>query len=703
MLNADDQATFLSVRELIRVVRDSKRPLVFWIGAGTSKWLGYALWKEFALDLRREFSKFAAGFDNLKALKLIDANLFPRFFQQCRDLDRARYYRFLSNAFLPRAETPLYKRFADTLAAISPLRILTTNIDEALEQRLPDASVYQRSDFSGCIEQLESGKSFIAKLHGSRSAIESAVFTHDDYESLKADTSFINTLKHLFAVGTVVFLGYSVTDEYLIDIISDNSKDMSLFGAGPHFVVSPDFKGSSSLHKIGYLLKRFPDHRSAITVLDVIREVEVRKGTVAPPVTLEPKKAEARVSPLGDKTAYFLSDFMPPGTWQNSVTAQLENAGVKLEMTVGLGFTTEEVPSTESTAPHDLAVGLICFDYVYFPLSALGRVHAFLGSEFFWRLVEADVIRFVHLLHEPVIMATEGALIGDIGLVSISKTSAGVPESTGTYIRRQLTSAPGKEGAAERLFSDLENRVVPFDEAGKIEMASLVRASLMMPDVARLLGIGEAILPTQVPKWLMFPYLRMAHLVHTGAVCDHLGLQAAKIPFGGERLTSAAFGVQPAAESADQYASYVLSGRFDTNLGVAVIGQAEILHSILKFRSTSEGEAFRREVRDQLLSDRATEFSASINAGLARNIPLSTLQKAHDKLSSLMTEKVRRSPVPAVWTDALHSDMVTRYWRARSRSLLLGFAKQRSITGNDECLCGSGDKLRLCCLLPLRD
>jgi len=195
----------------------------------------------------------------------------------------------------------------------------------------------------------------------------------------------------------------------------------------------------------------------------------------------------------------------------------------------------------------------------------------------------------------------------------------------------------------------------------------------------------------------------MAHLVHTGAVCDRLGIQAAQIPFGGARLTSAAFGVQPAAESADSYASYVLSGRFDTDLGAALVGQPAIFQRILQFRNTAEGEAFRREIRDQLLANAASEFSASVNAGLKRNVPLGVLQKAKDKLSSLLTENIKISPVPAVWTNALQSDIATRLWRARSRITLLNIAKQRGIRGDDPCVCGSGDKLRLCCLLPLRD
>ncbi len=455
MLNADNHITYLSVRELKRCTR-SKRPLIFWIGAGASKWLGYPLWKDLARDLRREFFKFVAGFDNAGALKLIDSNSFPRFFQRCRDLDRARYHHFLSNTFLPRPETPLYKRFVDALGGMAPLNILTTNVDEALEQRFPSAGVYQRSDIGGCIEQLQSGKPFIAKLHGSRSAIENAVFTHEDYESLKADTSYISVLRQVFTFGTVVFLGYSVSDQYLINLLSDNAQDMSLFGAGPHFVVSADFKGTSSLRQIGYSLKRFPDHRSALTVLDIIREVQTTEAEPSTRIQFDAKETGEEVSVLGTKTAYFISDFVPPGTWRSSVTAKFEAHGVKAEMTVGLGFTNDEIPFRESPAPHDLVVGLVCFDFVYFSLSALHKVHDLVGSEFFWQLVEADIIRFVHLQHEPAIIGEEGALIRNVGLISIFDTTTGQTESAGRYIRRQITPVSGKESVAEKLISDLE-------------------------------------------------------------------------------------------------------------------------------------------------------------------------------------------------------------------------------------------------------
>lgn len=262
---------------------------------------------------------------------------------------------------------------------------------------------------------------------------------------------------------------------------------MSLFGTGPHFVVSSDFKGNTVLRQIGYSLKRFADHRSALTVLDLVRQVEARKTELSARVVAIREESAKSASRLGAKTAYFVSDVMPVGTWTSSATAQLEaREGREVEVTMGLGFTNDELPLQFSTAYHDVVVGLICFDLVYFSLAAIGRVHALLGSEVFWHAVKADFIRFVYLQHEPAIVSAKDSIIGDVGLVSISDATGHV-EASEVLIRRQITPVPGKESVVETLFSELVSKVEVFGEADRMELASLARASVMMPEVAQLL------------------------------------------------------------------------------------------------------------------------------------------------------------------------------------------------------------------------
>jgi hypothetical protein len=96
------------------------------------------------------------------------------------------------------------------------------------------------------------------------------------------------------------------------------------------------------------------------------------------------------------------------------------------------------------------------------------------------------------------------------------------------------------------------------------------------------------------------------------------------------------------------------------------------------------------------------EFIASVNAGLSLTIPLNVLQRAHDRMLDLMTESAQLVPVPAVWGNVQQDDSITRLWRVKSEKLLLEICQSRGVGKNDPCLCESGERLRLCCLAPLR-
>ncbi len=156
MLNANDDETGISLKRLRSVVAAGTRPIVIWVGAGSSKWLGYPEWKDLTLQLRRNFFRAVGGFDNERALELINKENYPAIFQMCRDLDSARYHRFLADAFLPRVTTDLYQGFLSALRKVSPLFVLTTNVDEALESQMPASVTVQKSDFSRCIDLLHS-------------------------------------------------------------------------------------------------------------------------------------------------------------------------------------------------------------------------------------------------------------------------------------------------------------------------------------------------------------------------------------------------------------------------------------------------------------------------------------------------------------------------------------------------------------------
>jgi hypothetical protein len=306
VLNADDPETTQSLLVLQDTYLRRVKPIVFWIGAGASRWLGYPSWEQTALAFRQEFFKtYRSGFDNKAAMALYDGRDYPAMFQLYSDLDRGRYLTLLADTFRPKPITPLYERFLGSLSKFSPLYIVTTNVDEALERHLPDCTLVQRSD-----------------------------------------------------------------------------------------------------------LTRIP-------------------------------------------------------------------------------------------------VGLTCFDFLYFPVTALAGVHQLLGSELFWDLVKSDVIRFIYLVHVPSVMFFPGEVIGDLGVVAIEKDPVHGSDTLSAVIRRQLNAAPGKEAEADRLFETLKSKTYVYDQGVVISLASLIRGALLMPSIAKLLGISAAVTPTQVPKWLSFPYLRL--------------------------------------------------------------------------------------------------------------------------------------------------------------------------------------------------
>jgi hypothetical protein len=353
---------------------------------------------------------------------------------------------------------------------------------------------------------------------------------------------------------------------------------------------------------------------------------------------------------------------------------------------------------------HDLTVGLICFDVVYLSLSDLGKVHELLGSERFWELINAAVLRFIYSPKSLAVLYPDKTTVhgGDVGTIEITgdgKKPPGVPD----IIRKQLNPTLGKEHQAEELFQRLETLVTVMDEATSTALPELVRGTLLQPSIQSALGVSEDFLPTRIPRWNVFPVLRLGHLVAIGQICQGLSIPATRIGFGGGTLVSAAFSVAAANDWAEEAAGYVLAGRSNTDLGELVFNDPTILTAILKFRETQDGIELRRRIREILSTNEGNEFIASVNAGLKRNIPLGLLEQARNQLSGLLVAQSSRYPLTgAVWNTIPNSDSALHLWRKRSLEMLERYCLENRIRPYDPCPCKSGAKLRFCCLNPLR-
>jgi hypothetical protein len=305
---------------------------------------------------------------------------------------------------------------------------------------------------------------------------------------------------------------------------------------------------------------------------------------------------------------------------------------------------------------------------------------------------------------QPVVMfrtvdAQDG---GDIGLLGASGPD-GNPLTIDQQIRNWIHPAPGHDVGVNQLIDTLTANVSTFDHA-RFNIPSLTRGAMLHPSARRLLGLSAAIFPASFPRWVRFPIIRLAHTIVAGCACDNFNLAATKIGFGSEILVGAAFAVSAARDWADSVSSYVLTGRFNSDLGAYVEATPSIWTTILAFRDTQPGTQLRREILQELATNAGAEFVASVNAGLRHIVPTAVMDNARDQLTGLLFRSSRESPaVPAVWTNVRNSDAIARLWRARSRKELDAHCRAFGIRPQDRCPCRSGEKLKDCCSEALRD
>jgi SIR2-like domain len=686
VLRSDDPETAFAVRSLRDTVRCGK-PLVLWIGAGASSWCGYPRWAEMADHFHSAFLTSEPTYDVGAAVAALDAPDLPQFFEICASASIQRYRRMLAGAFASKQADATYRRFLSATESLPIVRLVTTNVDETLEHNLRAVNTIQRADCIRVPEAVTKGENFLAKLHGSVSEIETVVFTANDYQRLVSDSAYIAVLDYLFKNCSVLFLGYGLQDEYVVGLLARAHDLNTLFGVGPHFAVLPSRKAAlpRTVHQILYETELHGDHRSAIRVLEEVQYTAAIGRSAYTPVESQ------RVV----KSAHFISDIYPVGIWTCSQTFRYgQETGHNFIAQVGHGIQATELPSPASTAMHDMIVGLLCFDQVYMPLRAAHRIYGLIGEQRFWHLIENEAFRFIHWDADEIIVFDDEPefLHGSVGSAKNLRL-----QSVDQSIRAQMKATPGTENQAEVLFDRLKAATVPLLSTDLPVIPDLVRGLLLFPTIRSLLGMSDGISVTSIPHWLQFPVLRLAHVLRVGATCDRLHLRSTKLLFGAAELAGPALAAVQGVHWADEAASYVLCGNFNTDLGEVVMQQPTIVSAILAFRETPEGVSLRREVRDQLAVNEAGEFTMSINAGLRATVPFGILERARNQLTGLLiAEGYMSLQMPVIWNNRTYSDTALALWRARSAATFGEYCVKRRIAQYDRCPCGSGDKVKFC-------
>ena len=700
MLFTDDD-TRKSLNALIAAARNPDRSVVLWVGAGASVWAGYPLWKDLAAEMHSIYSRQVQTYDRETNLQLLDQGRYPDLFEQMIRADRGRYFSLLSKRFGPQPMSGVYRRFLAILRQLPQMSIVTTNVDETLERNLPKYVAIQHSDIERVPNLLHAKTAFICKLHGSVSSAETMVFAQTDYERIQR-SEYLDALRAIFADTTVIFIGYGLRDEYVLKTVRKSIAERPLFGTGPHFMITSEdhIELPPEIRKIRYA-PEVADHRDSLQILEGLVA-----QTASSSIRQEPFRPRED-SVMG--SVYFIADIMPPGIWTTSqnVMIQAPSEATAHEMIVGDGYVVGEVALDDYSALHDVIVGLICFDTVCLSIEHLDRIHSLLGSEAFWLYVRGKCLRVVVPPAEPVVVFLEpqsaaGSLVA-VHVGSAERKNEPVM-SIAERIRRQVHPAPGKEKEAEELFRLLESTALNGAGTDSSELLPhKTIAALMNPSIRRLLGLSGGTPTGSIPRWLAFPVLRLSRVIRSGLICQAIQATSTRMIWGSEKLASIAFSASATTEWAESAASYVLSGRFNSNLGQFVQQQPAILLEILNFRDSLPGQALRKEVAEGLAANDGQHIAVTINSALQRAIPISVLETARDQLSGLFTRRAGVSALsPAVWGDLRNSDARIAGWRKRSLAALADEIIRRKLGPYDSCPCGSGERLKFCCQQALK-
>ncbi|MBB5716106.1 SIR2 family NAD-dependent protein deacylase [Sphingomonas aerophila] len=116
----------------------------------------------------------------------------------------------------------------ESLQAIKPHAIVTTNYDQMLEIIFPDlVPVVGQSILQGA--QLSTGEIF--KIHGSVENYNGLVFTRSDYETFVSKKKYLSAkLLTFFSEHPLIFVGYIASDPNIQSILSDIDEALPVKG-----------------------------------------------------------------------------------------------------------------------------------------------------------------------------------------------------------------------------------------------------------------------------------------------------------------------------------------------------------------------------------------------------------------------------------------------------------------------------------------
>ncbi|RTE08639.1 SIR2 family protein [Paenibacillus whitsoniae] len=212
-----------------------KDRLVFFIGSGFSRSLGFPNWREMIIEFINELSvdepeleEYKIVLKHISEIEVLE-KLYPY---------RARLYKIMDKIFQlkehHKEKIQLHKKIGEIAT-----KIITTNYDKLFELALPDYKKIDNNNIFG-IGNLEDIEKYIFKIHGCIDNPQTCVLFKSDYEELYVpENPAINRLNSIITDYTIVFIGFSLTDEHVRDQFERINKMFDGL-ARNHFIITTE-------------------------------------------------------------------------------------------------------------------------------------------------------------------------------------------------------------------------------------------------------------------------------------------------------------------------------------------------------------------------------------------------------------------------------------------------------------------------------
>lgn len=201
----------------------AREKLVIFVGAGVSKNSGLPSWQELVKVFAKKLGINKSYFSPEETLQI------PQIYYD--KFSKIQYYEVLQDLFNETYETNSIHK---TLKEMNISHIITTNYDELIEKELNDNKEY---DVIGKEEELAYSKStkMIIKMHGDLK-YRNIVLKKEDYDNYEKNFPLISTyVKSLFTTNTIMFIGYSLNDvnvknimEWISNILNEDFRKVYL-------------------------------------------------------------------------------------------------------------------------------------------------------------------------------------------------------------------------------------------------------------------------------------------------------------------------------------------------------------------------------------------------------------------------------------------------------------------------------------------